>query len=224
MTRLCIGLLWLTAAAAQTPVIVISVDTLRADRLSAYRNRAISTPNIDAFAQHGTLFTEVSSQIPLTLPSHTSLFTSTYPFQNGVEENGEVVPAGAVTLASVLESHGYKTAAFIGSSLLNRSAGLDRGFDDYDSPFGSPAAAAESPYSSRVRRDGALVLRAASRWLTAHQGQPVFVFIHLFDLHAPYKLHPVPGSALPEAVGYDAEIRYVDQILGRFKQTLEQNG
>src|ERR1035438_426426 len=140
---------WPQAAAAQTPVIVISIDTLRADRLSAYGNRAISTPNIDAFAQHGTLFTDINSQIPLTLPSHTSLFTSTYPFENGIEENGEVIPASAVTLASVLQSHGYKTAAFIGSSLLNRSAGLDRGFDDYDSPFGSPAAAAESPYSDR---------------------------------------------------------------------------
>jgi arylsulfatase A-like enzyme len=215
---------WPQAAAAQAPVIVISIDTLRADRLSAYGNRAISTPNLDAFAQHGTLFTNVNSQIPLTLPSHTSLFTSTYPFENGIEENGEVVPASAVTLASVLESHGYKTAAFIGSSLLNRSAGLDRGFDEYDSPFGSPAAAAESPYSSRVRRDGALVLRAATQWLTAHQGQPVFVFIHLFDLHAPYKLQPAANSALPEKIGYDAEIRYVDQILGRFNQTLTQAG
>jgi choline-sulfatase len=230
MTTTMTKLRWLTCflflhtAAAQTPVIVISVDTLRADRLSAYGNHALSTPNIDAFAQHGTLFTDVNTQIPLTLPSHTSLFTSTYPFQNGVEENGEVVPAAAVTLASVLQSRGYKTAAFIGSSLLNRSAGLDRGFDDYDSPFNSPAAATESPYSTRVRRDGALVLRAATQWLAAHREQPVFVFIHLFDLHAPYKLHAVLGSALPESMGYDAEIRYVDQILGRFRQTLEQTG
>ncbi|HEX4138560.1 MAG TPA: sulfatase-like hydrolase/transferase [Bryobacteraceae bacterium] len=217
-------LLRCTVGAAQTPVIVISIDTLRADHLSAYGSRTVSTPNIDAFAQHGTLFSNVNSQIPLTLPSHTSLFTSTYPFQNGVEENGEVVPTGAVTLATVLQSHGYKTAAFIGSSLLGRGAGLDRGFDDYDSPFGSSAAGAESPYSTRVRRDGALVLRAATQWLTTHKGQPAFVFIHLFDLHAPYKLHSVPGSALPEIVGYDAELRYVDQILGRFRQTLEQQG
>jgi choline-sulfatase len=218
------GLLWITTAAAQTPVIVISIDTLRADHLSAYGYRAISTPNLDAFGQHGTLFTDVSAQIPLTLPSHTSLFTSTYPFQNGIEENGEVVPAGAITLATVLQAHGYKTAAFIGSSLLGRSAGLDRGFDEYDSPFGSLAAGAESPYSSRVRRDGALVLRAATRWLTAQKGQPAFVFIHLFDLHAPYRLQPVEGSSLPETAGYDAEIKYADQIIGRFVQTLTQTG
>jgi len=224
MTKCLISLLWCTAAAAQTPVILISIDTLRADHLSAYGYRAISTPNIDAFAQQGTLFTDVDSQIPLTLPSHTTLFTSTYPFQNGIEENGEVVPAGAVTLASVLQSRGYKTAAFIGSSLLGRSAGLDRGFDNYDSPFGSSAASFESPYSTRVRRDGVFALRAATQWLAGHKGQPVFVFIHLFDLHAPYRLNQTPGSALPETAGYDAEILYVDQILGRFRQTLQQNG
>jgi arylsulfatase A-like enzyme len=207
--------LFAAVAAGQPPVVVISIDTLRADHLSAYGYRAISTPNIDAFAEHGTLFTEVSAQIPLTLPSHTSLFTSTYPFQNGVEENGEVVPAGAVTLASVMQAHGYKTAAFIGSILLDRSAGLDKGFEEYDSPFGSLTAARESPYSSRVRRDGALVIRAATQWLAAHKGQPTFVFIHLFDLHAPYKLLPQQGSALPGAAGYDAEIRYVDQLIGR---------
>jgi arylsulfatase A-like enzyme len=217
-------LLWCTAAAAQTPVILISIDTLRADHLSAYGYRAISTPNIDAFAQQGTLFTDVDSQIPLTLPSHTTLFTSTYPFQNGIEENGEVVPAGAVTLASILQSRGYKTAAFIGSSLLGRGAGLDRGFEYYDSPFGSSAASSESPYSTRVRRDGVFALRGATQWLAGHKGQPVFVFIHLFDLHAPYRLNQTPGSALPGTAGYDAEILYVDQILGRFRQTLQQNG
>ncbi|HWF09745.1 MAG TPA: sulfatase [Bryobacteraceae bacterium] len=212
------------AAHAQTPVILISIDTLRADHLSSYGYKAVPTPNIDALAQHGTLFTSVESQIPLTLPSHTALLTSTYPFQNGVEENGEVVPAGAVTLGSVLQARGYNTAAFIGSNILTRSAGLDQGFAEYDSPFGAPAAEAESPYSSRVRRDGALVLRAAGQWLAAHRGQSVFVFIHLFDLHAPYKLHPSDGSALPALTGYDAELRYVDQILGRFTQTLAKDG
>src|SRR5208282_5730698 len=111
------------------------------------------------------IFTDVNSQIPLTLPSHTSLFTSTYPFENGIEENAEIVPSGAVTLASILRSHGYKTAAFVGSNILDRSRGLDQGFDDYDSPFGAPSS---NPYSSRVRRDGALVLRAANAWLGTH--------------------------------------------------------
>src|SRR5580692_8568462 len=103
---------------AATPVILISVDTLRADHLGAYGYKSARTPNIDSFAQNGTLFAQADSQIPLTLPSHTSLFTSTYPFETGVEENGERVPSGAVTLATILQAHGYKTAAFIGSCLL----------------------------------------------------------------------------------------------------------
>jgi len=210
---------WIGVAAsvglfAQEPVILISIDTLRADHLSAYGYRKLQTPNIDSFAQQGTVFTEIESQIPLTLPSHTSLMTSTYPFANGIEENAEVVPAGAVTLASVLRAHGYKTAAFVGSNILDRGHGLDQGFDEYDSPFGG----------ERVRRDGALVIRAANAWLGAHRDQPVFVFVHLFDLHTPYKLAPAKASNEPEAAGYDAELGYVDQILGRFRQSLIDNG
>jgi choline-sulfatase len=210
--------------AQDTPVILISIDTLRAGHLSSYGYRKIRTPNIDSFAQHGTIFTEVNSQIPLTLPSHTSLFTSTYPFENGVEENAEQVPPSAVTLASILRSHGYKTAAFIGSNMLDRRFGLDRGFDEYDSPFGAQPGRPANPYSARVRRDGAIVLRAATQWLAARQGQQVFLFIHLFDLHTPYKLRPAQGSNEPEPAGYDAEIQYVDRILGHFQQSLVQNG
>lgn len=231
MIRLALGIaISLGVAAAQNaappaPVILISIDTLRADHLSAYGYRKLKTPNIDSFAQHGTVFTGISSQIPLTLPSHTSLFTSTYPFESGIEENAEVVPSGAVTLASILRSQGYKTAAFVGSNMLDRRFGLDRGFDEYDSPFGAPASARQSnSYSMRVRRDGALVLRAANAWLAAHHDQPVFLFVHLFDLHTPYKLTPETRSHQPEPSGYDAELAYIDRLLGRFQQTLIQNG
>jgi arylsulfatase A-like enzyme len=216
---LAVGFSVSLATAQDAPVILISIDTLRADHLSAYGYRKIKTPNIDSFA--GTVFTDVNSQIPLTLPSHTSLFTSTYPFENGIEENAEVVPAGTVTLASILRSHGYKTAAFVGSNILDRRSGLDQGFDDYDSPFG---ATSSNPYSSRVRRDGALVLRAANAWLAVHRDQPVFVFVHLFDLHTPYKLKPAQGSNEPETAGYDAELEYIDQLLGRFRQSLIESG
>jgi hypothetical protein len=90
--------------AAPTPVILISIDTLRADHLSAHGYGRFRTPNIDSFREHGTLFTAINSQIPLTLPSHTSLFTSTYPFANGVEENAQQVRPNTITLASVLRS------------------------------------------------------------------------------------------------------------------------
>ena len=214
-------------AAEPTSVILISIDTLRADQLSAYGYRRIHTPNIDSFAQQGTLLHNIESQVPLTLPSHTSLFTSTYPFESQIEENAERVPPGRVTLASVLKSHGYQTAAFIGSVFLESEMGLDQGFDFYDSPFHFEAfspisgsmffgGAGRNQYAVRDRRDGALVLGAARRWLAAnaiHRDQGVFVFAHLFDLHKPY----IRG-------GYDAELVYTDQILGAFKQALIQSG
>jgi choline-sulfatase len=207
---------------AATPVILISVDTLRADRLGVYGYKGARTPNIDALARNGTLFAQADSQIPLTLPSHTSLFTSNYPFETGVEENGERVPAGAVTLASVLQAHGYKTAAFIGSCLLNREMGLSRGFDFYDSPFSLQSGLAENPYALRVRRDGALVVRAARQWLDANRGETVFAFIHLFDLHTPYSAPAAVGRT--GSAAYDAELEYADQVIGRLRQALEQGG
>ena len=170
---------------AQTPVILISIDTLRADHLSAYGYKKIQTPNIDSFAERGTLFSQASCQTPLTLPSHTSLFTSTYPFQNHVEENAEHVPAGTVTLAEVLRSHGYKTAAFVGSVFLERQLGLDGGFETYDSPFqfeafsplsGSIFLGDTKAQAAREMRDGALVVRPALQWLAAHR-QPAGVSV-----------------------------------------------
>jgi tetratricopeptide (TPR) repeat protein len=219
----CWGLMLMAAAApafaAQTPpsVILISIDTLRADHLSAYGYRKLRTPQIDSYAQGGTLFTQVESQIPLTLPSHTSLFSSTYPFENGIEENDEHVPSGLVTLAWVLKERGYRTGAFIGGYFLDRSFGLDRGFDVYDSPFqfrnGRP------PNALALRRDGVWVIRAARLWLASNSAHPVFCFVHLFDLHRPYALESKPGLS-----GYDAELAYEDQLLGNFKQFLIQSG
>jgi membrane-anchored protein YejM (alkaline phosphatase superfamily) len=209
--------------AAPTPVILISIDALRADHLRAYGYGRIRTPNIDSFREHGTLFTSINSQIPLTLPSHTSLFTSTYPFANGVEENAQQVRPNTVTLASVLRSHGYKTAAFVGGVILDQRTGIGQGFDLYDSPFHIPEGWVENPYSTRVRRDGALVVRAARQWLDANQGQPVFAFLHLFDLHTPYSA-AAGGGMVPRTAGYDSELQHVDQLVGRFRQALVAGG
>ncbi len=204
-------------------MIIISVDTLRADHLGAYGYKAVQTPNFDAFAEHGTVFSAIDSQIPLTLPSHTCLFTSTYPFESGVEENAEVVPAGMLTLASVLQQNGYRTGAFIGSDLLAQRYGLDRGFDIYDSPFHPQPNVIQNPYDVRVRRDAALVVRSATQWLAAPSDKPPFLFLHFFDLHAPYNV-PSANPLQPNRAGYDAEIEYVDRVLGRFRKMLVDKG
>jgi len=219
---------------AQTPVILISIDTLRADRVGLYGGARVPTPGIDAFADDATVFISAESQVPLTLPSHTSLLTSTYPFQSGVEENAEHVPANLETLVGVLHARGYRTAAFIGSVFLERQLGLDRGFDVYDSPFSFEAF---SPLSGEIffvgtnrnryavhdRRDGSLVIRAAGNWFAANPGQPLFAFVHLFDLHAPYNVPP-GFQRPPGASDYDAQLAYVDRIVGSFRQMLIREG
>jgi arylsulfatase A-like enzyme/Tfp pilus assembly protein PilF len=224
MLALCAPVIAMAGGEDTAPpsVILISIDTLRADHLSAYGYTKIRTPHIDSYAQGGTVFAQAEAQIPLTLPSHTSLFTSTYPFQNGVEENGERVPAGVFTLASALQSHGYKTAAFIGSDFLDRRYGLDQGIDEYDSPFGLETTGVINPLAKSLRRDGALVVRAARLWLDAHRGQPVFVFVHLFDLHVPYTL-PAEVAQKQGISRYDAQLKYVDQVMGRFQADLKQS-
>ena len=200
-------------AAEKTPVILISVDTLRADHLGAYGYTKIATPNIDSMADRGTVYQRIDTQIPLTLPSHTVVMTSTYPFRNHVEANAETVPANAVTLASVLRANGYKTAAFIGSMILDRHYGLGKGFDVYDSPF----------ENARVRRDAALVTRAARQWIDSNRNEAFFAFLHLYDLHTPYTLPQVAGLT-PTLAGYDAELQYVDQVFGRFRDALIHDG
>ncbi len=221
------------AAPPSTPVILISVDTLRADHLGVYGYRRARTPNIDSFADHGTVFRETSCQIPLTLPSHFSLLTSTYPFSNQVRENAQQVPPNAVTLASILHANGYRTAAFIGAVYLERELGLDRGFDLYDSPFSFEAFSSlagsmfygdrnRDPLRGRDRRDGALVLRAARQWLDENRDKPLFAFVHLFDLHLPYRLPQ--GAPRPGLSQYDAELERIDAMIGSFRQALLRDG
>ena len=209
----------LPSAIPPTSVILISVDTLRADHLSCYGYKALATSNIDYLARGGTVFDEINSQIPITLPSHVSLFTSTYPFMTGIEENGEVLPSGAITLATVLRSHGYHTAAFIGGYFLARRFGFNQGFDLYDSPFDSRRL----ERALDLKRPAAEVTKSAEGWLAANSDRPFFVFVHLFDLHQPYD-PPARFERLAAKSEYDAELAYVDDSLGAFFTFLSEKG
>jgi len=200
-----------------TPVILISVDTLRADHLGCY-HAGKPTPHIDSIARNGTLFSEVSALVPLTLPSHIALFTSTYPFDNGVEDNGVPLAAGT-TLATVLKNAGYRTAAFVGSFVLDRRFGLTRGFDVYDSPFDLHNKTVADV--GDLKRPGAQVAAAGMRWLDQNANAPFFLFLHLYDLHTPYDLGP---NSPHGETGYDAELAYVDRVLGDFLAYLERSG
>jgi arylsulfatase A-like enzyme/Flp pilus assembly protein TadD len=200
-------------------VILISIDTLRADHLSCYGYTRLRTPHIDALVRGGTLFAEISSQAPITLPSHVSLFTSTYPFANGIRENAQVLAPGAVTLATLLAARGYKTAAFIGGYFLARRYGLAQGFETYDSPFDGRGV--NSALS--LKRPAAQVLDAAQPWLVPNAHHPFLLFIHLFDLHQPYDPPAAYPARAPESE-YDQELAYVDDALGKFFTFLAAHG
>jgi arylsulfatase A-like enzyme/thioredoxin-like negative regulator of GroEL len=201
------------------PVILISVDTLRADHLSCYGYARLRTPHIDALARGGTLFAEISSQAPITLPSHVSLFTSTYPFANGIRENAQVLPPGAVTLATVLAAHGYHTAAFIGGYFLDRRYGLAQGFQTYDSPFDARVLKG----ALDLKRPASQVLASAEHWLESNSGRPCLLFVHLFDLHLPYDAPSAYRARAPRSE-YDQELAYVDDSLGSFFEFLARTG
>ncbi len=197
-------------------VILISVDTLRGDRLHCISPSAEATPNIDKLLQGGTLFSQATSLVPLTLPSHVAMLTSTYPFLNGVEDNAQRLPAGAVTLAGTLRNNGYQTAAFLGSFVLDPRFGLEQGFATYDSPAVSSQGGSTDP--GDVKRKGEDVAKAGEAWLDEHAERPFFLFLHFYDLHTPYNL-----SAEEEArygKGYNGELRYIDHVIGDLWQYL----
>jgi tetratricopeptide (TPR) repeat protein len=202
-------------------IILISIDTLRADRLSCYGARGRSTPQIDSLTSGGTLFAQASSQVPLTLPSHTSMLTSTYPFTNGIVDNGQPLGPNAITLASVLKAKGYETAAFVGGFVLDRRFGLHWGFDWYDSPFNLRGRQGTDP--GEVKRWGEEVTHATTEWLNGKSSSPFFIFLHLYDLHTPYQL---PGTKQQRRAGqlnYETQLAYVDDVLGEFLKYLRQN-
>ncbi len=203
-------------ARSATPVILISVDTLRADHLASRQS-----PHIDALAKTGTLFSQISTPFPLTLPAHVALFTATYPFANGVQDNGIPLNSTATTLATVFKKAGYRTSAFVGSFVLDRRFGLSRGFDVYDGPLDVHNNIAAGPVDHK--RPGDQVTEGAKRWLEQNAAAPYFLFLHLYDLHAPYSLPPDPSLRHGET-GYQAELDFVDKLLGDFFTFLEQRG
>lgn len=146
------------------------------------------------------------------------MFTSTYPFGNGVQDNGVPLNSKAITLATVLKNAGYRTAAFVGSFVLDRRFGLSRGFDVYDGPFDL-----HNKITTAVerKRPGAQVADAATRWLEHNSSAPFFLFLHLYDLHAPYDLPENPSLRHGET-GYAAELAYVDRVLGDFLAFLDR--
>ena len=224
---LCAAALLLFAACSRSTsrvpasVILITVDTLRADHLECYGHAGIRTPEINRLAAEGVRFEQDVSQVPLTLPSHCSLLTGLGPNATGVRDQaGFTLALDRPTLATLLKSAGFETAAFVGSSILNAETGLGAGFETYVNV--SPATGA-SPGSEGLERRGSDVMNDAVRWIgTAGRGR-FFAWIHLFDPHTPYS-PPEPYRTQYASRPYDGEIAFVDSLIGQLTRELADKG
>ncbi len=203
---------------SDTPVFIISVDTLRADHLPAYGYTKGSTPAIDAFRRDAILFEQIYSQVPLTLPSHSTILTGEPPYIHGVRNNlGYSLAASHPTLATILKSKGYETGGAVSAFVLRKETGIAAGFDFFDDYMtNSPLESATS-----WQRDGDLSRQALSGWLDTAHGKKVFGFLHLYEPHSPYS---PPAAFAANRIPYDGEISYADSIVGTFLDDLKKRG
>ena len=202
-------------------LLLITIDTLRADHLGCYGYHDVKTPVIDALAREGILFSQAFTPVPITLPSHASIMTGLYPIQHGVQSNGNyVLSKGATTLAELMKSHGYLTCACVGSFVLNSLFGLDQGFDTYDD-YLKKRKAGESPLDSDRKAEE--VTKSALHWLQENHTHPFFLWVHYFDPHALY-LPPSPFREEYSSHLYDGEIAYTDKCLGDLFRGLREMG
>ncbi len=206
---------------AATNVILITIDTVRADHLGCYGAKDIQTPALDTLAHDGIVFEHAISQVPLTWPSHAVILTGLYPLQNGVQDfTGQPLEARFRSVAQAFEQHGYATGAVVSAFVLDRSWGLARGFDFYDDAF-SPEAFANRDLGLVERRAGESVTRALA-WLQKNPRRPFFFWLHLYDPHSPYD-PPEPWRTQYQSHPYDGEIAYADHELGRVITWLKRN-
>ncbi len=200
-------------------VLLITLDTTRADHLGCYGYAPAKTPDLDRLAREGVRFRRVYCPAPLTLPSHVSIMTGLYPVTHRVRNNGHDLPSGIRTLAQILKAKGYATAAFVSSFSVDSRFGLDRGFDVYDDTF-----RAESPFKTQnAERRAEETFARFSRWLENNAKGRFFGWVHYFDPHLPYD-PPSPYKGEFEKDPYDGEIAYVDHYVGAILERLKQQG
>jgi arylsulfatase A-like enzyme/Flp pilus assembly protein TadD len=201
-------------------VVLVTIDTLRADHLGCYGYGDAATPVLDGIASGGALFESAVAQTPLTPPSHASIFTGQYPNVHGVRNNGGFVLAdSSTTLAEVLQQQGWDTAAFVGASVLKKLIGLNQGFAVYDDEM--PRKDPRLQVREDPERPASSVVDGAIAWLNGQSGKPFFLWVHVFDPHVPYE-PPAPFDQQFRARPYDGEIAYTDRELGRLFAALSQ--
>jgi choline-sulfatase len=213
-----VALAWVGGARGQPGaprpnLLLVTIDTLRADRIGAYGYAPATTPVLDRLAAEGVRFTDATAHSPLTLPAHAALLTGRYPARYGLRLNGlAALPESAVTVAERLRAAGYRTHAVVASAILDAAYGLAQGFDAYDSEL--VAGTDRFVALSELQRRGSEVARLAIAWLDTRPRSPWFLWVHLFDPHLPYDAPDVFARRHPGRP-YDAEVAAADEALGR---------
>jgi arylsulfatase A-like enzyme/tetratricopeptide (TPR) repeat protein len=220
-----VGRLWARQGVEKPNVILVTMDTTRADHLACYGYPNIKTPNLDALAGRGVLFEQAATAAPLTLPAHCTIMTGMYPTYHGVRVNGNTALSDEqTTVAEVLSARGYRTGAFIGAFVLDGRWGLKQGFQYYDDQFDL------NKYKhldlGAIQKPGNQVMDAALAWLEEQKKSSFFAWIHLYDPHLPYD-PPEPYHSEYSLRGptglYDGEIAFMDEQIGRCVAWLEKN-
>lgn len=192
-------------------ILLITLDTARADRFSFMGSSPVLTPRIDQLAAEGAAFLSAVAPSPITLVSHVSLFTGLYPPNHGVRDNGRfVLGSEHLTLAEILRARGYETGAFIGAAVLDSQFGLDQGFDAYDDDILATDTGGMFTFD---RRTGRSVVASTLQWIESRGPDPILVWVHLYDLHAPYRLTEEDMNLYSDRP-YDGLIADVDRITG----------
>lgn len=207
-------------------VLLITIDTLRADHLGCYGFKEISTPNIDALAAGGIQFADATAHVPLTLPSHTSIHTGNFPAYHGVHDNGGFyVPKSQITMAKLFKQNGFSTAAFVGAYVLDHIWGLNQGFDTYFDNFDLTKERSEEKgiSLSGIERKADDVYSNAANWLDHHGNERFFLWTHFYDPHSPYEPPKEWADRYPGRP-YIGEIAYTDSVVGKLIAYLEEHG
>ena len=201
-------------------VILITIDTLRADYVGAYGSKEVKTPSLDSLASDGVVFDNAYCQVPLTPPSHASILTGTYPATHGLRDfTVGQFRKGTLSLARILKNKGYQTAAFVSAFVLDRSWGLNDGFDLYYDNFDLQELEGTNP--GNVQRPAEETINQVLPWLEKAQS-PFFLWVHLFDPHHNYD-PPAPYSQLYSKNLYAGEVAYADSQLGRLLSLLRRS-
>ncbi|MBK5259158.1 MAG: sulfatase-like hydrolase/transferase [Thermoanaerobaculia bacterium] len=211
-----------TEQTAPLNVLLITLDTTRADHLGSYGARNGATPSLDALAARGVRFELAQSVAPLTLPAHATMLTGLLPQRHQLRVNGGgVLGDGVETLAMHFQRKGFRTGAFVGAFVLDRRFGLSRGFDVYDDAVARDPEGGD--VSLEAERSAESVADAALAWLRADPDRPFFAWVHFYDAHAPYAA-PKPFAERFAASPYDGELAYVDAQVARIVDALEKSG